>query len=200
MPQKPLLIMTEIRTHSQKKKEKASKNTGSGVKKEKGLLPEYKITKENQIENLRDLHLNPKTNRSRLEDNFLDDYQEFLRFFLNTYTSIPYKKFDDFLTSWRFQTFQKNMATRQKGNRRRKTLNQNDLDKEFEIRWNMFLQIFEDMLEDLEIEFRDIATELLRPKMHIFKKMLDLDRKNKGKSRLRDSFLTQAGSEWVNYN
>jgi len=200
MPQKLLLIMTEIRTHAQKKKKKASKNTGSSVKKEKGILPEYKITKENQIENLRDPNLNPKTNRSLLTDYVLDDYQEFLRFFLNTYSSIPYKKFDDFLTSWRFQTFQKNMATRQKGNRRRKTLNQNDLDKEFEIRWNMFLQIFEDMLEDLEIEFRDIATELLRPKMHIFKKMLDLDRKNKGKSRLRDSFLTQAGSEWVNYN
>ena len=81
MPQKLLLIMKKIRSTSQKKKTKASKNTGSGVKKEKGILPEYKINKENQIENLRDLHLNPKTNRSRLEDNFLDDYQEFLRFF-----------------------------------------------------------------------------------------------------------------------
>ena len=44
--------MEKIRTHAQKKKKKASKNTGSGVKKEKGILPEYKITKENQIENL----------------------------------------------------------------------------------------------------------------------------------------------------
>ena len=192
--------MTEIRTSSQKKKKKASKNTGSGVKKEKGLLPEYKIKRESQIENLRDPNLNPKTNRSLLTDYFLDDYQEFLRFFLNTYSSIPYKKFDDFLTSWRFQTFQKNMATRQKGNRRRKTLNQNDLDKEFEIRWNMFLQIFEDMLEGLPIEFRDIATELLRPNMHLFKKMLDLDRKNKGLKPFRDSFLTQEGTEWTNYN
>jgi len=191
--------MTEIRTHSQKKKKKASKNTGSSVKKEKGILPEYKITKENQIENLRDLHLNPKTNRSRLEDNFLDDYQEFLRFFLNTYSSISHKKFDKFLTSWRFQTFQKSMATRQRGNRKRENLNESDLDTETEFRWNLFLDNFENMLDGLEIEFRDIATELLRPKMHIFKKMLDLDRKNKGKSRLRDSFLTQAGSEWVNY-
>ena len=199
MPQKLLPIMDKIRTHSQKKKKKASKNTGSSVKKEKGILPEYKITKENQIENLRDLHLNPKTNRSRLEDNFLDDYQEFLRFFLNTYSSISYKKFDKFLTSWRFQTFQKSMATRQRGNRKRENLNESDLDTELELRWNLFLDNFENMLDGLEIEFRDIATELLRPKMHIFKKMLDLDRKNKGKSRLRDSFLTQAGSEWVNY-
>ena len=64
----------------------------------------------------------------------------------------------------------------------------------------MFLQIFEDMLEGLPIEFRDIATELLRPKMHLFKKMLDLDRKNKKLKPLRDSFLTQAGKEWTNYN
>ena len=71
--------MKQIRTSSQKKKKKALKNTGSGVKKEKGILPEYKITKENQIENLRDPHLNPKTNRSRLEDNIINDYEEFLK-------------------------------------------------------------------------------------------------------------------------
>ena len=200
MTQKPLLIMTEIRTHSQKKKKKASKNTGSGVKKEKGLLPEYKITKENQIENLRDLHLNPKTNRARLEDNVLDDYQEFLRFFMNTYTSIPYKKFNKFLTSWRFQTFQKSMVTRQKGNRRRENLSKSDLDMETEARWNLFLDNFENLLEGLEEEFRAIATSILRPKLHLFKKMLDLDRKNKKLKTLRDSFLTQEGTEWTNYN
>jgi len=192
--------MEKIRTHSQKKKTKASKNTGLGVKKEKGILPEYKIKRESQIENLRDPNLNPKANRSLLTDYFLDDYDEFLRFFLNTYNHIPYKKFNKFLTSWRFETFQKNMLTRQRGNRRREKLSESDLDMETEFRWNLFLDNFENMLDGLEIEFRDIATELLRPKMHIFKKMLDLDRKNKGKSRLRDSFLTQAGSEWVNYN
>jgi len=191
--------MEKIRTHSQKKKTKASKNTGLGVKKEKGILPEYKIKRESQIENLRDPNLNPKANRSLLTDYFLDDYDEFLRFFLNTYNHIPYKKFNKFLTSWRFETFQKNMLTRQRGNRRREKLSESDLDMETEFRWNLFLDNFENMLDGLEIEFRDIATELLRPKMHIFKKMLDLDRKNKGKSRLRDSFLTQAGSEWVNY-
>ena len=200
MPQKLLLIMTEIRTHAQKKKKKASKNTGSSVKKEKGILPEYKITKENQIENLRDLHLNPKTNRARLEDNVLDDYQEFLRFFMNTYTSIPYKKFNKFLTSWRFQTFQKSMVTRQKGNRRRENLSKSDLDMETELRWNMFLDNFENLLEGLEEEFRAIATSILRPKLHLFKKMLDLDRKNKKLKPLRDSFLTQEGTEWTNYN
>ena len=31
------------------------------------------------------------------------------------------------------------------------------------------------------------------------KKMLDLDMKNKGKKPFRDSFLTQKGTEWVNY-
>jgi len=191
--------MEKIRTHSQKKKKKASKNTGLGVKKENGILPLYKITKESQIENLRDLHLNPKTNRARLEDNVLDDYQEFLKFFLNTYTSIPYKKFNKFLTSWRFTTFQKNMSTRQRGNRKRENLSENDLDIESEFRWNLFLDNFEVMLEGLPIEFRDIATELLRPNMHMFKKMLDLGRKNKGLKPFRDSFLTQPGSEWVNY-
>ena len=56
------------------------------------------------------------------------------------------------------------------------------------------------MLEGLDTEFRDIATELLRPKMHLFKKMLDLDRKNKGKSRLKDSIrFTQNGTEFANY-
>ena len=199
MLQKLLAIMKKIRNHEQKKKKKASKNTGSGVKKEKGILPEYKITKENQIENLRDPHLNPKTNRSRLENNFIDDYENFMRFFLNTYNHIPSEKFDKFLTSWTFERFQKNMNIRQRGNYRRKTLNESELDNELEMRWNMFLEIFEDMLEGLPIEFRDIATELLRPKMHLFKKMLDLDRKNKGLKPFRDSFLTQAGSEWVNY-
>jgi len=199
MPEKSLLITKEIRTHSQKKKTKPSKNTGSSVKKEKGILPEYKINKENQIENLRDLHLNPKTNRSRLEDNFLDDYQEFLRFFLNTYSSISYKKFDKFLTSWRFQTFQKSMATRQRGNRKRENLNESDLDTELELRWNLFLDNFEVMLEMLPIEFRDISTEILRPKLYLFKKMLDLDRKNKKLKPFRDSFLTQKGTEFVNY-
>jgi len=191
--------MEKIRTHAQKKKKKASKNTGSGVKKENGILPLYKITKESQIENLRDLHLNPKTNRARLEDNVLDDYQEFLKFFMNTYTSIPYKKFNKFLTSWRFETFQKSMATRQRGNRKRENLSKSDLDMELELRWNMFLDNFENMLEGLPSEFREIATELLRPKMHMFKKMLDLDRKNKGLKPFRDSFLTHAGHEWVNY-
>ena len=191
--------MEKIRTHSQKKKKKASKNTGSGVEKEKGILPEYKITKENQVENLRDPHLNPKTNRSRLENNFIDDYEEFLRFFLNTYNHISYDKFDKFLTSWRFQKFQTNMNIRQRGNYKRKTLNENELDIELQLRWNMFLDNFENMLEGLPLEFRDIATELLRPNMHLFKKMLDLDRKNKGLKPFRDSFLTQAGSEWVNY-
>ena len=122
MPQKLLLIMTEIRTHAQKKKKKASKNTGLGVKKEKGILPEYKIKRESQIENLRDPNLNPKANRSLLTDYFLDDYDEFLRFFLNTYNHIPYKKFNKFLTSWRFETFQKSMSTRQRGNRKRENL------------------------------------------------------------------------------
>jgi len=191
--------MEKIRTHAQKKKKKASKNTGSGVEKEKGILPEYKITKENQVENLRDPHLNPKTNRSRLENNFIDDYEEFLRFFLNTYNHISYDKFDKFLTSWRFQKFQTNMNIRQRGNYKRKTLNENELDIELQLRWNMFLDNFENMLEGLPLEFRDIATELLRPNMHLFKKMLDLDRKNKGLKPFRDSFLTQAGSEWVNY-
>jgi hypothetical protein len=191
--------MTEIRTHAQKKKTKASKNTVLGVKKEKGILPEYKIKKESQIENLRDPNLNPNTNRSLLTDYFLDDYDEFLRFFLNTYTSIPYKKFNKFLTSWRFNTFQKSMSTRQRGNRRRENLSESDLDMESKLRWNMFLDNFENMLEGLEEEFRDIATELLRPNMHMFKKMLDLDRKNKGLKPFRDSFLTQKGAEWVNY-
>ena len=199
MPQKPLLIMTEIRTHSQKKKKKASKNTGSGVNKKETALPKYKITKESQLESLRDPALYPKENRSRLEDKFLNDYDESLKLILRTYNQIPLDKFDKFLTSWTFQTFQKNMTIRQKGNYKRKTLNESDLDTELELRWNMFLQIFEDMLEGLPIEFRDIATELLRPKMHLFKKMLDLDRKNKKLKPLRDSFLTQSGSEWVNY-
>jgi len=106
--------MEKIRTHSQKKKTKASKNTGLGVKKEKGILPEYKIKRESQIENLRDPNLNPKTNRSLLTDYFLDDYDEFLKFFQNTYTSIPYKKFNKFLTSWRFQTFQKKYGDKAK--------------------------------------------------------------------------------------
>ncbi len=191
--------MEKIRTHAQKKKKKASKNTGSGVKKEKGILPLYKITKESQIENLRDLNLNPKTNRARLEDNVLDDYQEFLKFFMNTYTSIPYKKFNKFLTSWRFETFQKSMATRQRGNRKRENLSKSDLDMETELRWNLFLDNFVTLLDGLEEEFRAIGTELLRPNMHLFKKMLDLDRKNKKLKPLRDNFLTQAGSEWVNY-
>jgi len=192
--------MVKIRTSSQKKKKKASKNTGLGVKKENGILPEYKIKRESQIENLRDPNLNPKTNRSLLTDYFLDDYQEFLRFFLNTYSSIPYKKFNKFLTSWRFETFQKNMVTRQKGNRRSENLSESDLDMESKLRWSMFLDNFENMLEGLEEEFRDIATELLRPNMHMFKKMLDLDRKNKGLKPFRDSFLTQAGSDWVSYH
>jgi len=200
MPQKLLLIMGKIRTHSQKKKTKPSKNTGSSVNKKETALSKYKITKESQVDSLIDPALYPKENRSRLEDKFLNDYEKYLKLILGTYNHIPYEKFDDFLTSWTFQTFQKNMSIRQKGNRRRKTLNPKDLEKDFELRWNMFLQIFEDMLEDLEVEFRDIATELLRPKMHMFKKMLDLDRKNKGKSKLRDSFLTQSGTEWVNYN
>ena len=200
MPQKLLLIMKQIRTSSQKKKKKASKNTGLGVKKEKGILPEYKNTKENQIENLRDPHLNPKTNRSRLEDNIINDYEEFLKFFLNTYNHIPAEKFDKFLTDWRFTTFQKNMNIRQRGNRRRKTLNESELDMELELRWNLFLDNFENMLEGLEEEFRAIATELLRPKLHLFKKMLDLHRKNQGKKPFRDSFLTQEGSEWTTYH
>ena len=200
MPQKLLLIMKQIRTSSQKKKKKASKNTGLGVKKEKGILPEYKIKRESQIENLRDPNLNPKTNRSLLTDYFLDDYDEFLKFFQNTYTSIPYKKFNKFLTSWRFQTFQKSMGTRQKGNRRRENLSKSDLDMETELRWNMFLDNFENLLEGLEEEFRAIATSILRPKLHLFKKMLDLDRKNKKLKPLRDSFLTQEGTEWTNYN
>jgi len=200
MPQKLLPIMDKIHTHSQKNKKKLSKNTGSGVKKEKGLLPEYKIKRESQIENLRDLNLNPNTNRSLLTDYFLDDYQEFLRFFLNTYTSIPYKKFNKFLTSWRFQTFQKSMVTRQKGNRRRENLSKSDLDMETELRWNMFLDNFENLLEGLEEEFRAIATSILRPKLHLFKKMLDLDRKNKKLKPLRDSFLTQEGTEWTTYH
>jgi len=192
--------MGKIRTHSQKKKTKASKNTGLGIKKEKGILPEYKIKRESQIENLRDPNLNPKTNRSLLTDYFLDDYDEFLKFFQNTYTSIPYKKFNKFLTSWRFQTFQKSMATRQKGNRRRENLSKSDLDMETELRWNMFLDNFENLLEGLEEEFRAIATSILRPKLHLFKKMLDLDRKSKGLKPFRDSFLTQEGTEWTNYN
>ena len=199
MPQKLLPIMAKIRTHSQKKKTKPSKNTGSSVNKKETGLPEYKINKESQLESLRDPALFPKENRSRLEDKFLDDYDESLKLILRTYNQIPLDKFDKFLTSWTFQTFQKNMTIRQKGNYKRKTLNESDLDTELELRWNMFLQIFEDMLEGLPIEFRDIATELLRPKMHLFKKMLDLDRKNKKLKPLRDSFLTQAGSEWVNY-
>ena len=199
MPQKLLLIMKKIRTPSQKNKTKASKNTGSSVNKKETGLPEYKINKESQLESLRDPALYPKENRSRLEDKFLNDYDESLKLILKTYNQIPLDKFDKFLTSWTFQTFQKNMTIRQKGNYKRKTLNESDLDTELELRWNMFLQIFEDMLEGLPIEFRDIATELLRPKMHLFKKMLDLDRKNKGKSKLRDSFLTQSGTEWVNF-
>lgn len=191
--------MKKIRTHSQKKKTKASKNTGSSVNTKETALPKYKITKESQFESLRDPALYPKENRSRLEDKFLNDYDESLKLILKTYNQIPLDKFDKFLTSWTFQTFQKNMTIRQKGNRRRETLNESDLDTELELRWNMFLQIFEDMLEGLDTEFRDIATELLRPKMHMFKKMLDLDRKNKGLKPFRDSFLTQAGSEWVNY-
>ena len=135
--------MVKIRTSSQKKKKKASKNTGLGVKKENGILPEYKIKRESQIENLRDPNLNPKTNRSLLTDYFLDDYQEFLRFFLNTYSSIPYKKFNKFLTSWRFETFQKNMVTRQKGNRSRENLSESDLDMESMFRWNLFLDNFQ---------------------------------------------------------
>ena len=198
MPQKLLLIMDKIRTHSQNKKKKASKNTGSSVKKEKGILPAYKTTKK-MIESLRDPALYPKENRSRLEENFLNDYDEFLRFFLNTYSHLSYSRFNKFLTSWKFTTFQKNMVLRQKGKRRNENLSENDLDMETELRWNLFLDNFENMLEGLETEFRDIATEMLRPKMHMFKKMLDLDRKNKGKSRLRDSFLTLKGTDFVNY-
>ena len=199
MPQKLLLIMKKIRSTSQKKKTKVTKNTGSGVNKKERVLPDYKITKESQLESLRDPALYPKENRSRLEDYFLNDYDQFLKFFLNTYNHIPEKKFDDFLTSWKFTTFQKNMVLRQKRNRNKKNLDENDLDKELELRWNMFLDNFENMLEGLDTEFRDIATELLRPKLYLFKKMLDLDRKNKGKSRLKDSFLTQKGTEFVTY-
>ena len=191
--------MKKIRTPSQKKKKKASKNTGSGVNKKETALPEYKITSEKQLESLRDPNLYPKENRSRLHEKFLHDYEESLKLILRTYNQIPLDKFDKFLTSWTFQTFQKNMTIRQKGNYKRKTLNESDLDTELELRWNLFLDNFEVMLEMLPIEFRDISTEILRPKLHLFKKMLDLDRKNKGLKPFRDSFLTQEGTEWVNY-
>ena len=191
--------MEKIRNNEQKKKKKASKNTGSGVNKKETGLPEYKINKESQLESLRDPNLYPKENRSRLEDKFLNDYDESLKLILRTYNQIPYDKFDKFLTSWTFQTFQKNMNIRQRGNYKRETLNESELDTELQLRWNLFLDNFESMLEGLPVEFREIATELLRPKLHMFKKMLDLDRKNKGLKPFRDSFLTQAGSEWVNF-
>ena len=200
MPQKLLLIKEKIRTHSQKKKKKASKNTGSSVNKKDTALPIYKINTEKQIESLRDPALYPKENRSRLEALFLNDYDQFLRFFLNTYNHISEKRFDDFLTNWRFQTFQKNMVLKQKRNRNKKNLDENDLDKELELRWIMFLDNFENMLEGLPMELRDIATALLGPNLTMFKKMLDLDRKNKGKSRLKDSIrFTQNGTEFANY-
>ena len=91
------------------------------------------------------------------------------------------------------------MVLRQKGNRNKENLSESDLDKETELRWNLFLDNFENMLEGLDIEFRDIATSILKPQLHLFKKMLDLDRKNKKLKPLRDSFLTQSGTEWVNY-
>ena len=49
-------------------------------------------------------------------------------------------------------------------------------------------------------DFEEIKpTSILRPQLHLFKKMLDLDRKNKGLKPFRDSFLTKAGTEWVSY-
>ena len=93
----------------------------------------------------------------------------------------------------KIETFQKNVHIRQKGNRRRKTLNQSDLDKTFELKWGIFLEMFEDMLDDLPSELSQLATEMIRPELSHFKRLLDYERGKEGKSRLRDSYLTQEG-------
>ena len=185
--------MKGIHTYTQKDEKKSKKNTASGVKKPKKVIPKYETTKRKDVESLRDPALYPKENRSRLEDKFLNEYNGFMRFFLNTYNFLPNEKLDDFLSNYPFQTFQKNVHIRQKGNRRRKTLNQSDLDKTFELKWNIFLEMFEDMLDDLPSELSQLATEMIRPELSHFKRLLDYERRKEGKSRLRDSYLTQEG-------
>jgi len=104
-----------------------------------------------------------------------------------------YNKFNEFLTGYYFQTFQKNVNTRLKGNRRRNKLNEKDLDASFVLRWNWFLQSFESLLDDLPVELSQLGIEMIRPQLSHFKKLLDYERRKEGKSILSDDYLTQEG-------
>ena len=186
--------MVSIKAHAQKKKKKASKNNGSSVKEPRKVIPKYEITRPRHIKNLKEPDVYPVFSKQTiLEDKFIKEYEGFFRFFLNTWNHLPRNRIDSFLDGYPFKTFEKHMIIRKRGNRIRKNLSDEEKEIQFVQKWNEFLDIQENMFNDLPSELSQLATISLRPELSKFKKMLDITRQQAGKTRLKDNYLTSEG-------
>ena len=65
-------------------KKQSKKNTNLGTENVKEDLTAYKLTKQTDVDTIKDPHFNPKANKSRIEKKFLEEYIGFFRFFRNT--------------------------------------------------------------------------------------------------------------------
>ena len=185
--------MVSIKAHAQKKKKKASKNNDSSVKEPKKVIPKYEITRARHIKSLKEPDIYPFSNQTILEDKFIKEYEGFFRFFLNTWNHLPRNRIDNFLDGYPFQTFEKRMIIRKRGNLIRKNLSDEEREAQFVQKWNEFLVITENVFGDLDSELSQLATISLRPELSKFKKMLDITRHQAGKPRLKDNYLTAEG-------
>ena len=185
--------MKSIKAHAQKKKKKATKNNGSSVKEPKKVIPKYEITRPRHIKSLKEPYIYPFSNQTILEDKFIKEYEGFFRFFLNTWNHLPRNRIDSFLDGYPFKTFEKHMLIRKRGNLIRKNLSDEEREIQFVQKWNEFLDITENVFGDLDSELSQLATISLRPELSKFKKMLDITRKQAGKPRLKDNYLTAEG-------
>ena len=185
--------MKSIKAHAQKKKKEASKNNDSSVKEPKKVIPKYEITRPRHIKSLKEPEIYPFSNQTILEDKFIKEYEGFFRFFLNTWNHLPRNRIDNFLDGYPFKTFEKHMLIRKRGNLIRKNLSDEEREAQFVIKWNEFLEITENVFGDLDNELSQLATISLRPELSKFKKMLDITRKQAGKTRLKGNYLTDEG-------
>ena len=166
-------------------KKQSKKNTKLGTNNVKEDLSDYKKTKQTDIDVLRDIHYNPKANRSRNELKFLEEYIGFFRFFRNTFPYLDKKRRNKLLMNPEFTIANDEIKQNQKW------LKESQTDDSLILAWEQYIEYVQELVDNVDPAFQMVISNYFMKSNKKIKDVLDSIQMKEKKGKLKDTYITR---------
>jgi len=166
-------------------KKQSKKNTNLGTENVKEDLTAYKLTKQTDVDTIKDPHFNPKANKSRIEKKFLEEYIGFFRFFRNTFPYLDRKRRNKLLMNSEFTIANDEIKLNQKN------LRESQTDDSLILAWEQYIEHIQELIDNVDPAFQMVIQNYFAKSNKKIKDVLDSIQISQKKSKLKDTYITR---------